>query len=118
MHTAFGQGNTLVTPLHNCMIASTIANGGLMMRAQIIDHIEDANHGIITKYIPKEYKTILSPLENSEITKMMQGVVTNGTAQGLNGLNYTVACKTGTAQYNEGKNAHSLIIGFAHEDLK
>lgn len=34
-----GQGRVLVTPLHMCMIAGSVANGGNMMEPQLIDAI-------------------------------------------------------------------------------
>lgn len=113
MHTSFGQGNTLVTPIQNCLIASTIANGGIMMKTQFIDHIEDSSHRIVHRNVPIEYKTVLKPVENQIITDMMEGVVKRGTARYLDGAGYSVACKTGTAQYNNNKNNHNILIGFA-----
>lgn len=113
MQTVFGQGNTLVTPLQNCFVAATIANDGVMMRAQIVDRVVDINNNIVKEIKPKEYRTVLKQSENETIKTMMQGVVTNGIAGTLNTSKYTVACKTGTAQYNNNKNTHNLIIGFA-----
>lgn len=113
MQTVFGQGNTLVSPMQNCLIASTIANDGVMMKTQFVNQIIDANNVILKSFEPSIYKKILSQEENNIIKEMMQGVVTNGIANSLNNRQYSVACKTGTAQYNNNENTHNLIIGFA-----
>lgn len=113
MHTAFGQGNTLVTPVLNCFIASTIANDGVMMKAKLVDHVLDANRQVVRDYKVEEAKKVLEVGESHTIRDMMAGVVTNGIAGELANDRYTVAAKTGTAQYNDGNNTHNLIIGFA-----
>ena len=40
--TAIGQGKTMISPLHNLMIAATEANDGTMMTPYLVDRIEDA----------------------------------------------------------------------------
>lgn len=116
MQTVFGQGNTLTTPLQNCLIASTIANGGNMMAVQLVDKVIDNSGQIIKKTEPKIYQKVLDPAEDLQIKKMMRGVVTEGIASALANGSYSVACKTGTAQYNNNENTHNLIMGFAPVD--
>lgn len=64
METAIGQGKTLVTPMHMAMIASAIANDGVLMNPYVVDHTEnyegievDRNGagGIWTDYIGAGY---------------------------------------------------------------
>ena len=116
MQTVFGQGNTLVTPLQNCIIASTIANDGNMMEVQFVDRVLNSSGDVIDQKEPVIYKKVLDIAEAIQVKNMMRGVVTNGLAQQLKNSNYSVACKTGTAQYNNNNNTHNLIIGFAPED--
>ncbi|MDO5695199.1 MAG: penicillin-binding transpeptidase domain-containing protein [Eubacteriales bacterium] len=113
MHTAFGQGNTLMTPMQNCFIAATIANGGVMMQAQFVDHIVNSTGNQVRGFAPVEHKRVLTTDEAKTMTDMMAATVTEGIASPLGGRGYTVACKTGTAQYNENRNTHNLLIGFA-----
>ena len=42
METSIGQGKTLVTPFHMALIASAIANDGVLMKPYVIDRITDA----------------------------------------------------------------------------
>ena len=46
----------------------------------------------------------------------MQGVVTNGTASALNGRGYTVAGKTGSAEFDENGHRHSWFVGYSDVD--
>jgi penicillin-binding protein A len=111
--TVIGQGKTQITPLHNALIVSTIANGGVMMKPYLVDHIENQNGNVIKKYMPEIYNTIITPDEAQILTTFMREVVTDGTATALNGKQYTVAGKTGSAEYEEGKPAHAWFVGFA-----
>lgn len=111
--TAIGQGKTQITPLHNALIVSTIANGGVMMKPYVVDHIENQSGNIVKKYMPEIYDTIITPDEASVLTTYMEAVVTDGTATALNNKQYDVAGKTGSADYEEGKPAHAWFVGFA-----
>ena len=54
--------------------------------------------------------------EANDLTKMMRAVVTEGTGSYLNGASYTVAGKTGSAEYDSTKATHSWFVGFAPAD--
>ncbi len=111
--TVIGQGKTQITPLHNALIVSTIANGGVMMKPYLVDHIENQNGNVIKKYMPEMYKTLISTDEAQILTSFMTEVVKNGTATALNNKKYTVAGKTGSAEYETNKPAHAWFVGFA-----
>lgn len=115
MQTAIGQGNTLITPLHNAMIAATVANGGVMMKPYVVDHIENADGGVIKRYSAQIASKPMTPDEASYIGKMMRLAVTDGTAVKLNNLNVKAAGKTGSADHGKGK-AHAWFIGYAPYD--
>lgn len=112
MQTAIGQGKTLVTPLHNAMIAAAVANGGTMMKPYVVDHIENANQSIIKSFHPESIATPMTTEEANYMAKLMREVVTNGTATGLNDLKVKAAGKTGSAD-TEGKSAHAWFVGYA-----
>jgi len=115
MQTAIGQGKTLITPLLNGMIVATIANGGVMMKPYVVDHIESAEGNIIKKYSSQVNSTPMTVEEADYLTKMMREVVTNGTAKDLKDLKVKAVGKTGSADQNEGK-AHAWFVGFAPYD--
>lgn len=112
VETAIGQGRTGVTPLYMAMLASAIANEGLMMQPYIVDHIVYANGETGKNTVPQKVTEICTPKEAEILKEMMTEVVTGGTggAAALGGV--TVAGKTGTAENATG-NDHSWFIGFA-----
>lgn len=112
MQTAIGQGNTLITPLHNAMIAATVANSGVMMKPYVVDRIENAQGGKVKQYSSRMLGRLMSSEEAKELSEMMRQVVTDGTATKLDNLKQKVAGKTGSADNAQGK-AHSWFIGFA-----
>lgn len=115
--TAFGQGDTLITPLHNAMIMQTIANGGLMMKPYLIDSIENYKGMRIKKFSPNSYDTLLTSDEVDTLTTYLRKVVTNGTAADyFQGASYEAAGKTGTAEYAGGEHDYSWFVGFTNVD--
>lgn len=112
MQTAIGQGNTLITPLHNAMIAATVANNGVMMKPYVIDRIENAEGGSVKKYPPQTIKKLMTAEEADYIGEMMRLVVTDGTGTKLKKLNVEAAGKTGSADHGKGK-AHAWFVGYA-----
>lgn len=112
MQTAIGQGKTLVTPLHNLMIVSTIANGGAMMKPYVVDHVENADGGIVKTNSPELSTKPMTAQEAEYLGNMMRKVVTDGTGRKLKDLNVEVAGKTGSADQAKGK-AHSWFVGYA-----
>ena len=57
LQTAIGQGKTQITPLHNLMIVSAIANGGTLMKPYMIDHVENVGGQTVKKFLPSAYGT-------------------------------------------------------------
>ena len=116
--TAIGQGETTVTPLHMAMLASAIANDGVLMQSYIVDHIESADGYLVSENKPVEYGNIMTSEEASILSEYMSLVVTDGTAAKVDfGENYTVYGKTGTAEFTTDKDlVHSWFVGYAKDD--
>lgn len=115
--TAFGQGDTSISPLHNAMITATIANGGLMMKPYLIDSVENYKGKRVKKYAPSSYDTLLTADEVDVLTGYMRKVVTEGTAADyFVGAPYKAAGKTGTAEYDNGNHDYSWFVGFNDVD--
>lgn len=114
MQTVIGQGKTLITPLHLNMITAAIANEGVMMTPYLIDRIETVNGDLVKAFTPDKYRTVMTVSEASALTELMTAVTEYGTASGLSDLAYTVAGKTGSAEYGAVKGAsHAWFTGFA-----
>lgn len=113
LQTSIGQGKTLVTPMHNAMLAASIANGGTLMRPYFIDHVENVGGDEIRKFMPVSYGNLMTAQEAAFLTEMMTAVVTNGTGSAVRTDAYTAAAKTGSAEFESGKETHAWFIGFA-----
>lgn len=119
---AFGQGIT-VTPLQLASAYSAIANGGILMKPQIVEKIVNQNDNNEEIVNPQEVRRVISPKADEDITKMLVGVVKDGHGKRAGVPGYLVGGKTGTAQvasltskgYEEGKNIGSFG-GFAPAD--
>lgn len=115
---SFGQGIT-VTPIQLASAYSAIANGGSLMKPQIIDKIIYPD-GREEKIEPQEIRRVISQKAALETGEILQSVVDNGHGKRAGVPGYLVGGKTGTAQlvdsetgkYAEGKSIGSFA-GFA-----
>ena len=117
MMTAIGQGDTLVSPLQMAMVAATVANGGNMMTPYYIDRIETYDGDLVKQYKPTAYQKVMTTEETRVLTEYMTSVVEAGTASALSGQSYSVAGKTGSAEYEingEVAGTHSWFVGFGN----
>jgi cell division protein FtsI/penicillin-binding protein 2 len=116
--SAFGQGIT-VTPIQLATAYSAIANGGVLMKPQIVDRIVNPN-GSEENFQPQEVRRVISEKSATLLVQMLRSVVTIGHGKRADVPGYLVAGKTGTAQvassevrgYVEGINIGSFA-GFA-----
>ena len=114
----FGQGQVQVTPLHMALIASAVANGGIMMKPYVVDRTLTHSGAVISATAPSAWKTAMAPSTAATLTQLMIGVAQSGTAACCIGLKngISVAAKTGTAQLNpegEKQRSHAWIMAFA-----
>ena len=113
LQTAIGQGKTQITPLHNLMIVSAIANGGTLMKPYLIDHVENVGGQTVKKFLPSTAGSLMTAEDAGALKHLMQQVVEIGTGSAVRTDAYTVAGKTGSAEFETGKETHSWFIGFA-----
>lgn len=111
--TAIGQGKTQITPLHNALIVSAIANKGELMKPYVVDKIVSEDMTVQELTQPKKAATFMNKIEAEVLTDMMISVASEGTAKALKNNFYTVAGKTGSAEYDETNNSHAWFVGFA-----
>lgn len=135
LNTGIGQGFMLVTPLQLGVMTATLANRGERIEPRIVDRLEHAVEGQITRDVLPQNGASLGKVSANKgsyehIIQAMHDVVQGprGTARrsGL-GAPYTIAGKTGTAQvvgipqgakYDESilsefEKDHALFISFA-----
>ena len=87
----------MLTPLHTLSFYNAVANDGIYVTPRIVKEIRRANQ--IIKKIDNLKKFKISSSNSIKIaTKLLEGVVENGTANNINNSYYKIAGKTGTTK--------------------
>ena len=102
---SFGQRFT-ITPLQMITAASAIANDGVLLQPQIVDHITNSDTGEVTNFNTKQIRQVFSKETSDKVTSMMESVVEDGTGkkvkyddsvkESMSG--YSIGGKTGTSE--------------------
>lgn len=114
-YSSIGQDCTIATPLQMALVAAGIANGGQVMTPHVMYEIRDSQNNLVQRYQPTAWHRAASQATASALTKLMEQVVTSGTASG-DGFpaSWDVAAKTGTAQTGVGNTLTTdWMIAFA-----
>lgn len=107
-----------VTPIQLVAALGAIANGGVYMQPFVVKYIKDNQDEIIREYQPQIVDQVISPDTAQRVTKILEGVIKNGTGKRAMIEGVTVAGKTGTAQkvvngqYSHDK-FYATFFGFA-----
>jgi len=113
---SIGQGYLKATPLQLAIFTSAIANGGKIVKPQIVKSIVGGDGSVIKEFSPE---IIAEDIIDEDVlrdvrTAMRETIVSpDGTAHSLSYYNFTSAGKTGTAETSIRKSYHSLMIAFA-----
>lgn len=122
--TAAGFWHMHMSPLHGALIAATVANGGAMPRASMIERVIDARGRTVHAHAPATFRSVVSRGTASALAAMMTLTVTEGTARSAfhdeKGRPYlpgiSVAGKTGSLSSERPYRHYSWWVGFAPED--
>ena len=118
-NAAYGQAETLVTPLQMALVAATVANGGVLMQPRIVVSASSAKSGT-RDYGPHEIRRVLSGDDADAIRDAMEAAVESDRGAlytpGAQVPGMRVAGKSGTAQLGGTGEPHSWFIGFAPAD--
>ena len=108
-----GQVDSKITPLQGAMIASAIANKGVLMKPTLVDCVRASDLSALSQTSPTVMGQVMSSDTAEKLTGMMQAVVTKENPNLALG-NIRVAVKTGTAQLGaRSKKVNGWVIGFA-----
>jgi stage V sporulation protein D (sporulation-specific penicillin-binding protein) len=111
--TCIGQGIS-VTPLQMITAVSAVANGGKLLKPQIVYQVKDGNT-IIEDFEVQQVRQVISAETSSIICSILEEVATSGTGRQAFIEGYRVGGKTGTAQkpgpggYVAGKYVASFV---------
>ncbi len=117
-NAAYGQGETFVTPLQMALVASTIANRGVLMQPYLVTAI--TGDGGTRTISPREMSTVLSSAGAEAIAAAMRKAVEGDLGRqfttGAKVPGIPTAGKSGTAELGGTGEPHSWFIGFAPAD--
>jgi len=108
-----GQDLLAVTPLQMAMVASAVANNGVLVRPHLGSKVIDTDGRVRDDVRPEEESRVMRPSTAKSVTGMMSQVVKEGTgtAAALSGIE--VAGKTGTAEVGQCSGNQTWFIAFA-----
>ncbi|WP_051237718.1 penicillin-binding transpeptidase domain-containing protein [Lacticigenium naphthae] len=103
VNTAYGQGELLMSPIHQAVFYSSIGNKGKLVYPKLLQGSEES-----------ESKQVVSSEAAEWVKEALKKVITsdNGTAKTLDGLNRNFAAKTGTGEYFDAEMDENAINGF------
>jgi cell division protein FtsI (penicillin-binding protein 3) len=112
-----------VTPMQMVTAIGAIANGGQLMRPYVVSEIRDAQDEVKRQILPQVRRRVISSETARAVTRILEGVVTDGTGGKAAISGFRVAGKTGTAQkidprtgtYSDSKFVSSFV-GYAPAD--
>jgi stage V sporulation protein D (sporulation-specific penicillin-binding protein) len=117
---SIGQTNN-VTAIQLLTAVSAVANGGTLMKPQLVKEIVGPTGKVIEPFKKEEVRRVISESTSKTEREMLESVVTNGTGYRAFLPGYRVAGKTGTAQkvangaYIQGEYVASFVA-FAPAD--
>jgi peptidoglycan glycosyltransferase len=115
--SGIGQRDVRITPLQDCLLAATVANGGMAMKPQLVQSVLAPDLSTIEDYSPTELTgTAALSSSNAAILKDMMIASESFTAGGGKRADIQIASKTGTAEHGtDSKNTapHAWYTAFA-----
>lgn len=114
--TGFGQGQVTATVLQVAMIASGLANDGVVMQPRLVDAVIADDLSVIRQYDDTEFDRATEADVADSVTESMVASVANGAATGARIDGVDVAGKTGTAQNGDDDPYTLWFTGFAPAD--
>ena len=97
-----GQGYVAVTPMQMLRVVAAIANGGDVLRPELVDQVRDSAGNLISQSAPQvDQKLDISQQNLATMRHAMLDVVQQGSAPGGKVPGVTIGGKSGTAEYGE-----------------
>jgi peptidoglycan glycosyltransferase len=110
---SIGQFDVRVSPLQIAMVSAAIANGGVLMKPNLVARVRSADLEVVSTATPTELSRPISRRTSEQLRTMMLAVVQNGTGTRAQIDGVDVAGKTGTAESAPGQPPHAWFTAFA-----
>ncbi|MDY2691140.1 MAG: penicillin-binding transpeptidase domain-containing protein [Oscillospiraceae bacterium] len=113
---SFGQ-TFRVTPMEQVRAVAAIVNGGYLLKPYVVSQVLDSDGNVVKSNERTVLRQVISEETSATMRKMMEYVVTDGTAGSAKTPGYRVGGKTGTSEkidtYDEnGKPVEDKIVSF------
>jgi cell division protein FtsI/penicillin-binding protein 2 len=72
--------STMISPVHGAMIASVIANNGIMKKPSLLNRVEDKDGNVMWEATPQQ-EMVIAPDTAADLRRMMIATVEEGTAR-------------------------------------
>ncbi|TVX94257.1 penicillin-binding transpeptidase domain-containing protein [Paenibacillus agilis] len=96
----YGHGQVTVTPIQQIMAVSAVANGGKLMKPNIVQKIEDPVSGTVEQRKPEMVRQVIDESTAKQVSEYLEQVISDqkiGTGKNAYMESYRAAGKTGTA---------------------
>lgn len=114
--TGIGQSSLLISPINMCMVASSIANEGVMMEPKLLLQARDSFGHSKFEFEPKVYKQSLSVDDAKFLSNAMKAVVETGTGTAAKVSGLEICGKTGSSEISGQKETNSWFVGFINQE--
>ena len=113
--SGFGQGRIAATPMHMCMVAAAVGNGGVMMEPRLLRSVQSASGHTRLAFSSSVYKKALGASDAGILQDFMRYAVVRGTGSRASVPGMSICGKTGTAEsvVNNTHVNYGWFIGFA-----
>ena len=119
--TAAGFWHVHMSPLHAALMSATIANGGVMPTASMVERVSDAQGKVLYQRSANDFRSVIPASTARVLGRMMEKTIRSGTArsaffdqQGLPFLpGVNAAGKTGSLSTDSPYRAYSWCVAFA-----
>jgi len=113
---SFGQTFKL-TPLQLVRAISAVVNGGYLMEPYLVSEVVDAQGNTVLKQEPTVLRQVISQETSNTMCKLLESVVTEGTAKNAAVAGFSIGGKTGTSEKidvldENGKPTLDKIVSF------
>lgn len=106
---SFGQGDTLLSPLHMAMIMSAVANEGVMMKPYVVQSVKSPEGEIVEQTEPEKLKEVTTKdVADDLLDKLAKSAASNVQLKGIR-----VAGKSGTAEIKDKTSTHAWYVATA-----